>query len=142
MPHSSIFSVRTDILEFFNINLYLFLSTFKALRVAGVRYLLHILSLLLTLHFVILSLHYTREMFFLELVFSLLLLLYYIIVLGSKRQCGWLKKWFPIDLLGSPLHPADSVKNLGVYFDSNYSFSKHVLQFAKVLSLLCEIWRG
>ena len=37
----------------------------------------------------------------------------------------------PIDILGSPLHPADSVRNLGVWFDSNFSFSKHVRTICK-----------
>ena len=50
------------------------------------------------------------------------------IVLGSKRQRDVLKKWFPIDILGSPLHPADS---LGMS-----------IQFAKVPLFICEILEG
>ena len=50
---------------------------------------------------------------------------------GSKRQCDVLKKWFAIDVLGSLLHPTDAVRNLGVWFDSNFSLSKHVRTVCK-----------
>ena len=33
---------------------------------------------------------------------------------GSKRQRDKLKAYFPTTILGSPLCPAESVKNLGV----------------------------
>ena len=36
------------------------------------------------------------------------------IIFGSKRQSDKLKACFPIDILGSPLCPVDSVINLGV----------------------------
>ena len=48
------------------------------------------------------------------------------IIFGSKRQRDKLKACFPIDILGSPLSPVDSVMNLGVWFDSDVSLSKHV----------------
>ena len=35
------------------------------------------------------------------------------------------------DILGNPLHPTESVKNLGEWFDSDFSFSKHVLNVCK-----------
>ena len=38
---------------------------------------------------------------------------------------------FPVDILGSPLCPVDSVKNLGVWFDSDFSLSKHVQNVCK-----------
>ena len=38
------------------------------------------------------------------------------IIFGLKRQRDKLKACFPIDILGSPLCPVDSVKNLGVWF--------------------------
>ena len=41
------------------------------------------------------------------------------IIFGSKRQRDKLKACFPIDILGNSLCPADSVKNLGVWFDSD-----------------------
>ena len=36
------------------------------------------------------------------------------IIFGSKRQRDKLKACFPIDILGSPLSPVDSVRNSGV----------------------------
>ena len=48
------------------------------------------------------------------------------IIFGSKRQRDKLKACFPIDILGNLLCPADLVKNLGVWFDSDFSLSKHV----------------
>ena len=38
---------------------------------------------------------------------------------------------FPIDILGNPLHPTQSVRNLGVWFNSDFSFSKHVQNVCK-----------
>ena len=37
-----------------------------------------------------------------------------------------MKACFPIDILRYPLCPAESVKNLGVWFDSDFSLFKHV----------------
>ena len=42
------------------------------------------------------------------------------IVFGSKRQRDKLKAYFPSTILGSPLCPAESVKNRGVWFDSDF----------------------
>ena len=53
------------------------------------------------------------------------------IVFGSKRQRDKLKACFPIDILGSPLCSVDSVRNLGVWFDSDFSLSKHVQNVCK-----------
>ena len=53
------------------------------------------------------------------------------IIFGSKRQRDKLKACFPIDILGNSLCPADSVKNLGVWFDSDFSLSKHVQNVCK-----------
>ena len=53
------------------------------------------------------------------------------IIFGSKRQTDKLKASFPIDILGNSLCPADSVKNLGVWFDSDFSLSKHVQNVCK-----------
>ena len=49
------------------------------------------------------------------------------ILFGSKKQ----RESFPIDILGNPLHPTKSVRNLGVWFDSDFSFSKHVQNVCK-----------
>ena len=53
------------------------------------------------------------------------------IVFGSKRQRDKLKAYFPPTILGSPLCPAELVKNLGVWFDSNFSLSKHFQNVCK-----------
>ena len=53
------------------------------------------------------------------------------IVFGSKRQSDKLKVHFPPTILGSPLCPAEWVKNLGVWFDSDFSLSKHVQNVCK-----------
>ena len=53
------------------------------------------------------------------------------IIFGSKRQRDKLKACFPINVFGSPLCPVDSVKNLGVWFDSDFSLSKHVPNVCK-----------
>ena len=53
------------------------------------------------------------------------------IIFGSKRQRDKLKASFPIDILGNSLCPADSVKKLGVCFDSDFSLSKHVQNVCK-----------
>ena len=52
------------------------------------------------------------------------------IIFGSKRR-DKLEAYFPIDILGSPLCPVDSVKNLGVWFNSDFSLSKHVQNVCK-----------
>ena len=53
------------------------------------------------------------------------------ILFGSKKQRESLNACFPIDILGNPLHPTESVRNLGVWFDSDFSFSKHVQNVCK-----------
>ena len=53
------------------------------------------------------------------------------IIFGLKRQRDKLKACFPIEILGSSLCPVDSVKNLGVWFDSDFSLSKNVQNVCK-----------
>ena len=48
------------------------------------------------------------------------------ILFGSKKQREKLNVCVPIDILGNPLHPTKLVRNLGVWFDTDFSFSKHV----------------
>ena len=48
------------------------------------------------------------------------------IVFGNKRQQAELAPFFPADILGNRLVPADTVKNLGVKFDSCLNMSKQV----------------
>ena len=54
-----------------------------------------------------------------------------LILFGSKKQRERLNVCFPIDILGNSLHPTKSVRNLGVWFDSDFSFSKHVQNVCK-----------
>ena len=49
----------------------------------------------------------------------------------SKKQREKLNVCFPIDILGNPLHATQSVRNLGVWFDSDFAFSKHVQNVCK-----------
>ena len=53
------------------------------------------------------------------------------IVFGSKIQWDKLEVHFPSTILGSHLCPAEWVKNLGVWFDSDFSLSKHVQNVCK-----------
>ena len=53
------------------------------------------------------------------------------IVFGSKRERDKWKVHFPPTILGSPLCPAEWVKNLGVWFNSDFSLSKHVQNVCK-----------
>ena len=48
------------------------------------------------------------------------------IVFSSKRQREKLIGYFPSTILGSPLYPAEWDKNLGVWFDADFSLSRHV----------------
>ena len=61
------------------------------------------------------------------------------IIFGSKRQRDKLKACFPIDILGNSLCPVDSVKNLDVWFDSDFSLSKHVQNMRKSVLLISVI---
>ena len=53
------------------------------------------------------------------------------ILFGSNNQRERLSACFPIDILGNPLYPTESVRNLGVWFDADFSFSKHVQKVCK-----------
>ena len=48
------------------------------------------------------------------------------IVFGNKRQQAELAPFFPAEILGNRLVPADTAKNLGVKFDSCLNMSKQV----------------
>ena len=52
------------------------------------------------------------------------------IVFGSKIHREKLKS-FPVNILGNFLSPVGAVRNLGVWFDSEFSFSKHVQNIFK-----------
>ena len=53
------------------------------------------------------------------------------ILIGLKNNRKQLLPHFPINILGNQVSPAQSVKNLGVVFDSNFTFSDHVSQVIK-----------
>ena len=48
------------------------------------------------------------------------------IVFGSMAQHQKIFSHFPVSILSSLLHPDDSVRNLGVWFDAKFSSSEHV----------------
>ena len=69
------------------------------------------------------------------------------IIFGSKRQGDKLKACFPIDILGNLLCPVDSVKNLGVWFDSDLlnsmisgSFLLMMFLYLWLMLLLLVVW--
>ena len=53
------------------------------------------------------------------------------IVFGSKSQREKLNQPFPVNILGNLISPTDAVRNLGVWFDSDFSFSCHVRKVCK-----------
>ena len=53
-----------------------------------------------------------------------------VILFGSKKHRERLNACFPVEILGNPLHPTKSVRNLGVWSDSDF-FSKHVQNVCK-----------
>ena len=53
------------------------------------------------------------------------------ILIGSQRNRNQLLPHFPINILGNQVSPAQSVRNFGVAFDSNFNFSNHVSQVIK-----------
>ena len=58
------------------------------------------------------------------------------IVFGSKAQRQKISSHFPVSILGSLLHPVDSVRNLGVWFDADFSFSEHIKRTCKALRFM------
>ena len=53
------------------------------------------------------------------------------ILIGTKLQRSKLEGFFPTSIMDENLIPSDNVKNLGVIFDSDFSFTKHVSAVAK-----------
>ena len=53
------------------------------------------------------------------------------IIIGTKQQRHKLSNHFPVKLLDNDITPSDSVRNLGVIFDSDFSFHKHVSNICK-----------
>ena len=64
------------------------------------------------------------------------------IVFGSKAQCQKISSHLPVSVLGSLLHPVDSVRNLGVWFDADFSYSEHIKMTCKACFLqMCDLCR-
>ena len=64
------------------------------------------------------------------------------IVFGSKAQRQKISSHFPISILGSLLHPVESVRNLAVWFDADFSFSEHIKRTCKACFLqMCDLRR-
>ena len=55
------------------------------------------------------------------------------IVFGSKSQREKLNQSFPVNILGNLISPIDAVRNLIVWFDSDFSFSCHVMKVCKAI---------
>ena len=53
------------------------------------------------------------------------------IVFGSHSQRRNLEAFFPVNILGNFLKPSDAVRNLGVIFDADFSFSAQVRNICK-----------
>ena len=53
------------------------------------------------------------------------------ILICSKNNKKQLLRTFPTNIFGNQVSPAQSVKNLGVVFDSNFTLSDHVSQVIK-----------
>ena len=57
------------------------------------------------------------------------------ILIDSKNNRKQLLPHFLINILGNQVSPTQSVRNLGLVFDSNFSFSDHVSQIIKSTSI-------
>ena len=53
------------------------------------------------------------------------------ILLGNKSQRDKLADCFPVDILGNNISPSNKVRNLGVIFDSDFSFSNHIVSVCR-----------
>ena len=53
------------------------------------------------------------------------------IIFGSYAQIKKLDPYLPVRIIGNFMHPAVVVKNLGVWFDANFSFADHVRNIYK-----------
>ena len=53
------------------------------------------------------------------------------VILGSKYQRSKLEQFFPVNILGTLVKPADTIKHFGVWFDSEFIFSRNVQAICK-----------
>ena len=54
-----------------------------------------------------------------------------LIIINTKQQQNRVINLFPGKLLGSNTFPSDTVRNLGVIFDSDFNFRQHISQVCK-----------
>ena len=54
-----------------------------------------------------------------------------LILIGSPKNRKQLLPHFPINILGNQVCPAQSVRNLGVVYNSKFNFSNHMSQVIK-----------
>ena len=55
-----------------------------------------------------------------------------------KMQCVKFNTFFQVHILSNFLSSADLIRNLGVWFDSDFSFSRHIQNTCK--SCFAQIW--
>ena len=55
----------------------------------------------------------------------------YFIIIGTKQQRNRVIIHFKVKLLGSATFPSDTVRNMGVVFDSGFNFRQHIYQECK-----------
>ena len=63
----------------------------------------------------------------------------YLIIIGTKQQPNRVINHFPVKLLGSDSFPSDTVRNLGVIFDSDFNFRQHFLKYVNPVSIIFVI---
>ena len=63
------------------------------------------------------------------------------IIFGSETQCEKHNKSFPVNILGYFPSPAKTFRNVGVWFDSDFSFSRHYQNICKSFLLKSVILR-
>ena len=62
------------------------------------------------------------------------------IIFGSHAQLKKLDLYLPVRIFGNFMHPAVVVKNLGVWFDANFSFVYHVHNICKACFIqFCDL---
>ena len=68
-----------------------------------------------------------------------------LLLIGTPAKRDGLAHHFPLDILGSPVSPCDSAKNLGVLFDSGLTFSNHMSNLCRTsyinIRILCRVRR-
>ena len=54
-----------------------------------------------------------------------------LISICTKQQRNKIIDYFPVKILGNDTSPSDTIRNLGVVFDSNFSFHQYISQVYK-----------